>query len=57
MVQTGAIEQKKTLIDGNPNAFADPAAALSNMRLPFAGEAGQRNQFRGDGYFGIDAGL
>lgn len=21
------------------------------------GEAGQRNQFRGDGYFGIDAGL
>ena len=57
MVQTGPIVQKKTIIGGNPNAFADPAAAVANMRLPYAGEAGQRNQFRGDGYFGIDAGL
>ncbi|HKS81547.1 MAG TPA: hypothetical protein VJR23_08565 [Candidatus Acidoferrales bacterium] len=57
MVQTGPIAQKKTIIDGNPNAFANPAAALANMRLPYGGEAGQRNQFRGDGYFGIDAGL
>jgi hypothetical protein len=57
MVQTGSISQKTTIIGGNPNAFADPAAALSNMRLPYAGEAGQRNQFRGDGYFGIDSGL
>jgi hypothetical protein len=57
MVQTGPIKQAKTIIGGNPNAFADPAGALSNMRLPYAGEAGQRNQFRGDGYFGIDAGL
>lgn len=57
MVQTGPIQQKRTIIDGNPNAFADPASALDNMRLPYAGEAGQRNQFRGDGYFGIDAAL
>ncbi|HTS12125.1 MAG TPA: TonB-dependent receptor [Candidatus Limnocylindrales bacterium] len=57
MVQTGPVEQKKTIIGGNPNVFADPAAAQANMRLPYAGEAGQRNQFRGDGYFGIDAGL
>ena len=57
MVQTGPIAQKKTMVGGNPNVFADPAAALANMRLPYAGEAGQRNQFRGDGYFGIDAGL
>jgi hypothetical protein len=57
MVQTGPVSQKKTIINGNPNAFADPAAAQANMRLPYAGEAGQRNQFRGDGYFGIDAGL
>jgi len=57
MVQTGPISQKKTTIGGNPNAFADPAGALANMRLPYAGEAGQRNQFRGDGNFGIDAGL
>jgi hypothetical protein len=26
-------------------------------RLPYAGEAGQRNDFRGDGYFDIDASL
>ncbi len=57
MVQTGPITQKRTIIDGNANAFAEPAAALANMRLPYAGEAGQRNQFRGDGYFGIDAAL
>lgn len=57
MVQTGSIAEKKTIIDGNPNAFADPASAQANMRLPYAGEAGERNQFRGDGYFGIDAGL
>lgn len=57
MVQMGPITQRKSIIDGNPNAFADPAGAQSNMRLPYAGEAGERNQFRGDGYFGIDAGL
>jgi hypothetical protein len=28
-----------------------------NIRLPYAGEAGQRNNFRGDGYFDIDTSL
>jgi hypothetical protein len=28
-----------------------------NMRLPYAGEAGERNVFRGDGYFDIDSGV
>jgi hypothetical protein len=28
-----------------------------NMRLPYAGEAGERNVFRGDGYFNIDSGI
>jgi hypothetical protein len=27
------------------------------MRNPYPGEAGERNNFRGDGYFGIDASL
>jgi len=27
------------------------------LRLPYAGEAGQRNNFRGDGYFDIDSSL
>jgi hypothetical protein len=28
-----------------------------NVRLPYPGEAGQRNNFRGDGYFDLDSGL
>ena len=27
------------------------------IRLPYPGEAGERNNFRGDGYFGVDSGL
>lgn len=58
MVQTGPI-QTGTHIDSNgaAQAFADPAQALSALRNPYPGEAGQRNNFRGDGYFGIDARL
>ena len=48
---------------GNPQIF-DNVAAINNgvssgspVRLPYAGEAGQRNNFRGDGYFGLDSGL
>ena len=70
MVQTGPIQththvQKTTTMDGSGNpvvsvnvqAFANPAQALENMRNPYPGEAGARNNFRGDGYFGIDASL
>jgi len=32
-------------------------AALTPMRFAYPGEAGSRNNFRGQGYFGIDAGL
>jgi hypothetical protein len=28
-----------------------------NVRLPYPGEAGERNNYRGDGYFDIDSGL
>ena len=48
---------------GNPQFFADPAAINtgvatgSPVRLPYPGEAGQRNNFRGDGYFSLDGGL
>jgi hypothetical protein len=58
MVQTGPIETR-THIDANgqPEVFANPAQALQNLRIPYAGEAGDRNNFRGDGYFGIDASL
>ena len=54
--------------DGDPNVFQNPtnltcacfAGAASgpvNFRATYAGEAGQRNNFRGPGYFGIDGGL
>jgi hypothetical protein len=48
---------------GDPMAFPDPAALQAAIptdtpwRTPYAGDAGSRNNFRGDGFFGIDAGL
>ena len=48
---------------GNPQFFANPSAINTGVttggpiRLPYPGEAGQRNNFRGDGYFSLDAGL
>jgi hypothetical protein len=56
--------------NGNPQFFANPGgqgypaggindgiATGSPVRLPYPGEAGERNAFRGDGYFDIDTGL
>ncbi|WP_229740894.1 TonB-dependent receptor [Silvibacterium dinghuense] len=49
--------------NGEPQFFDDPDAINngvstgSPMRLPYPGEAGERNNFRGDGYFDIDSGL
>ena len=48
---------------GNPQFFADPDAINngvttgSPVRFPYPGEAGERNNFRGDGYFDLDSGL
>jgi hypothetical protein len=42
---------------GNPTMFANSAAAIAAFRHPYPGEGGQRNELRGPGYFGIDAGL
>lgn len=62
VVRTGPISTKKRYFTGTDgslkvSAFGNAAQANNNIRLPYAGEAGQRNAFRGDGYFGIDAGL
>jgi hypothetical protein len=49
--------------NGNPQFFADPnginngIATGGPVRLPYPGEAGERNNFRGDGYFDLDSGL
>jgi len=39
------------------NACAGQTTPAANIRLPYPGETGQRNYFRGDGYFDIDSGL
>ena len=57
MIQTAPIRTHTHIDGGSAQAFADPAKALASMRNPYPGEAGQRNNFLGDGYFGADAGL
>jgi hypothetical protein len=47
-------------VSGSPNMFADPDAIKTMgvfFRHPYPGESGSRNELRGPGYFGIDAGL
>jgi hypothetical protein len=59
MVATGPIQSGGHHTDsgGQPNAFASQSEALANIRLPYTGETGQRNYFRGDGYFSLDFGV
>ncbi len=64
-VVTGQVQVKKHLVNGTPQVFAGNTANTINagifngnpIRLPYPGEAGQRNNFRGDGYFDIDSAL
>src|SRR5215831_612029 len=49
-------------VSGDPNMFqmavaGDPSVLVNQFRGTFPGESGQRNNFRGPGYFGIDLGL
>ena len=54
-IKTGAY---KNPADGSVNFFqAGASAAAGFFREPLPGEAGQRNILRGDGFFGVDAGL
>ena len=62
--QTGAVHEALSYVGGQPYAFnigganVDPTKFWNSvLRLPYPGESGQRNNFRGQGYFGIDAGL
>ena len=67
-VQTGPLHIKKHIdpISGDPAYFAGSTTASaintgvytgSPIRLPYPGETGQRNNFRGDGYLDLDTGL
>jgi hypothetical protein len=64
LVQTAPVQTGKHIGSaGVPQYFTNPTALEngyitgSPVRNAYPGEAGQRNRFRGDGYFGIDAGL
>lgn len=62
----GDLAPKKTVIKGTPDAFPNPTGLVagitglstsSPLRYPLPGEVGQRNKYRGDGFFDTDAGL
>jgi Carboxypeptidase regulatory-like domain/TonB dependent receptor len=58
-VATGPIPSGGHKLDsgGQPNAFKSQSAAITNIRPPYASETGERNFYRGDGYFSIDTGI
>lgn len=41
----------------NPNTINNGVSTGTPIRLPYPGEGGERNNFRGDGYFSLDSGL
>jgi len=56
MVQTGPVATHLTIQSGGaPNAFKSPGTLA--VRLAYPGEAGQRNNFIGCGYFDTDSAL
>ncbi len=64
VVDKAAAKVRKHLdSSGNPQFFDNPSAIASGVstgsvvRLSYPGEAGERNNFRGDGYFSLDSGL
>ena len=63
-VQTGYVKTHKHYVQGQEQVFQNPGVIGANyqsnngpVRLPYPGEAGMRNNFRGDGYFDIDTTL
>lgn len=63
-VQTAPIKMRRHFDqNGNPQFFDDATAINAGAyngtpeRLPYPGEAGERNNFRGDGLFNIDSGI
>lgn len=58
IASAGATGSYKNPTNGTVSVFkAGGSAAASFFREPFPGESGQRNNFRGDGFFGLDFGL
>ena len=64
VVTDNSVKAKKYLdTNSDPQYFTNPTSINQGIyngtpiRLPYAGEAGERNKFRGDAYFDIDSGL
>ncbi len=65
MVQTAPVQDRQaywqrrrsTVFQKSDCAGENGYITGSPVRNAYPGEAGQRNRFRGDGYFGIDSGL
>jgi hypothetical protein len=55
--QVAPVKTGVYLNTGTPNIFANGPAAITSFAPAYAGQSGQRNNIRGDGYFGIDMGL
>ncbi len=55
--QIAPVHTGKYIVNGRPNIFSDGPAAISSFAPAWAGESGQRNEIRGQGYFGIDLGM
>jgi hypothetical protein len=62
-VQVAPVKFRKHFVGGLPQILDDPNGINngvfngSPVRLPYPGEAGQRNVYRGDGYFDVDSTL
>ena len=62
---TDKVKLKKHILNNAPQVFDGSLASTINdgvytgtpIRLPYPGEAGQRNNFRGDGFFNVDSSL
>ena len=55
--QISAVKTGVFFNSGTPNIFANGPAAINSFAPAYAGESGQRDNIRGDGYFGLDLGL
>ena len=51
------LDQEPSQLFDNPNQISNGFSTGNPIRAPYPGEAGQRNGFRGDGYFDIDSSL
>lgn len=57
LVRVRPVQTSPADVNGEPNIFGDPLAALLSFRDARPGEGGDRNVFRLPGYVSLDAGL